>query len=229
MVERARQRAASPEGRARLAEQEREELRAKESKLVSALRDLESKLGARYSYQRASLDTFRAANAGQQKVANRLRVIRDDLTAFVSAGRSLIFAGSTGTGKDHLLAAMLYEATKLGVSCHWVDGLDFFAGFRDAIKTGVTEAAVVREFIAPQVLAISDPRRPSGETSDYSLDQLRRVIDKRNRALKPTWLTINIANIREAKTTLTPVIWGRLQEGAEIFGCFWESYREKPV
>jgi DNA replication protein DnaC len=77
----------------------------------------------------------------------------------------------------------------------------------------------------PNVLAISDPTPPLGELSDYQRSMLFRVVDRRYRDLRPTWVTINAADSAEAERKIAPNIIDRLAHGALVLRCNWPSYR----
>lgn len=76
------------------------------------------------------------------------------------------------------------------------------------------------------MLAISDPTPPLGEVrSDWQRSLLFRIVDRRYRDLKPTWVTINAASAEEAEKRLTPNIIDRLSHDAVIVRCNWKSFR----
>src|SRR5262245_3453215 len=85
-----------------------------------AVARLAADLGPRYAPERASLAMFRVYHPAQGAVLDRLRRLADCLAELAAAGSGLVFLGTVGTGKDHLLAAMLYQAARQGLSCRWV-------------------------------------------------------------------------------------------------------------
>lgn len=186
---------------------------------------LESDLGKRYSRRRATLDTFEVRCPGQQKVIDRLRPLVANLGT-IEGG--LIFIGSVGTGKDHLMAAMLYQAAwKHGISCRWVNGQEVFGNFRDRIDSGKADEDYFRQLTTPHILAISDPLPPVGNPGNWDLSNLYRLIDRRYRQMLATWVSINATDEAEADQRLSGPVWDRFQDGAEIFRCFWPSHREQ--
>lgn len=187
---------------------------------------LELALGERYHRKATSLATFQVSDPKQQLVLGQLTALLPRLREFAEGGRSLVFVGSKGTGKDHLLAAMLYHACAAGLSCHWEDGLELFGKFRDAIKRNLPEEGLIEPLVSPDVLAISDPRPPAGELRDFALGQLKRILDRRYRRRRGTWLTVNAASPRDLEQALTPSAFDRVMDGALLLTCFWESYRQ---
>jgi hypothetical protein len=76
-------------------------------------------------------------------------------------------------------------------------------------------------------LAISDPIPPVGEPTAWNLGQLYRLLDRRYRDLKQTWVTLNALSIEDADAKLSAPMFDRLREDAELFACFWPSFRER--
>jgi len=192
-----------------------------------AVRALEQQLGPRYGRSCAGLEQYEIYHEAQAEVVARLRyILEHELAGMARDGQSMIFSGTVGTGKDHLLAASLYAACERGYSCDWTDGLTFYAKFRDGIKRGDLEQDLLKAYLKPDIFAISDPVPPAGQVSDYGLQMLKRAVDERYRFRKPTWLTLNAKDPEEAAGALTSVVFDRLADGAETFACFWPSYRE---
>jgi DNA replication protein DnaC len=189
--------------------------------------DLSTDLGLRYGPARATLDTFRIYHPNQQIVVNDLRSLCKRLGELVKDGAGIVFYGTVGTGKDHLLAAMLYQAVALPVRCRWVNGQELFGAFRDRIDTGRPDEDQFRDLCEPQVLGISDPKPPVGSPGAWDVGNLYRLLDRRYRAMKSTWVSLNANSPEEADAMLSAAVFDRLREGAELFGCFWPSWRER--
>lgn len=162
-----------------------------------------------------------------------LKAFAKELPARVAEGRGLVLLGPPGTGKDHLMTALLKAATLgHGIDAEWVNGQDLFGAHRDRIGAEEPEAALVAKLARPAILAISDPAPPltegskGGALSDYAAQFLYRVIDARYSALKPTWLTLNVASGKEAAKRLGPQTVDRIADGALVLKCEWPSYRQ---
>lgn len=186
-------------------------------------------LGPRYSIDRATLDSFVLhAPTAQQPILNRLRTLAAELPAMTKEGRGIIWLGSIGTGKDHLAAALLYVATlQHGFRCRWVNGRHMAQLSRDAMDRAVTEASVLNELMGPDILCLSDPVLPHSKLTDWNIDLLYRIVDDRCRHLRPTWLTLNARNVAEADERLTPAVFDRLRDQAELVTCLWPSWRKE--
>ena len=186
---------------------------------IEAVKNLSAEIGARYGPSRCTLESYRADNAKQREALERLRLF--------DISRGLVLFGTVGTGKDHLLAAMLYRACKAGKKASWVSGPELFGTFRDGFDSGAREVSSLKAFTRPDVLGISDPVPQIGDASSWRVEILYRVIELRYRELKPTWLTINANSPADADAKLTAPVFDRLREDAELIPCFWPSFREE--
>lgn len=189
------------------------------------VRRLAGVLGLRYSPEKATIARYRTYDDKQKPMLKRLKEIGSSINSFVDDGRGIVWFGSVGTGKDHCLAAMLYQACRNGFRTHWVDCQGLFGLSRDRIATGESERDLDGSLISPDVLGLSDLLPPAGSLSNWNVTLLRRVIDARNRQMRPTWATANAADERELIEVLTPQVWSRLRENADVFHCHWADYR----
>lgn len=202
--------------------------RAQAARCDQLRKQLSDRLGRRYAADVVALDAFQVYHAAQKKTVARLQSMRPKLPGLVRSGSGLIFFGSVGTGKDHLMAAMLYACCEAGIHCDWVNGQTLFQRFRDGMSGDDRESSIVQSFFAPQVLAISDPTPPVPlKDESWRLETLYRVIDKRYRDMKSTWLTINAVDANDADAKLSAQVFDRLRDGAEMIPCFWPSFRER--
>lgn len=192
-----------------------------------AVRALAAQLGPRYAPSRATLDRYRVYHRAQEPVLARLRELSRDVEALASEGRGLVLYGAVGTGKDHLLAAMLYAAAARGVPCAWASGQELYGRIRDGMDAGSREEDFFRELCRPQVLAISDPIPPSGAPSAWNLSQLYRLLDRRYRLLRSTWVSLNATSAEDADAKLSAPLFDRLRDGAELLPCFWPTFRRE--
>jgi DNA replication protein DnaC len=210
-------------------EEERSRARAREAerqyreRVEGFTRKLAEDLGKRYAPDRVTLDNYELYHPEQERVLARLRKIAADIGNFVKEGRGLILWGTVGTGKDHLLAATMYAAAGKGFSCRWTSGHDYYAACRNPSPA---EYLDLKNYESAHVLGISDPAAVAGQTTDWSLQQLYRVVDNRNREMQPTWITINAQEVGDIAPAIGDAAWSRLQERAEVLRCMWEDYRE---
>jgi DNA replication protein DnaC len=203
------------EGEARRASQRRAEV----------VQALATKLGRRYSPARATLATYRVKYQEQSEALHLLTPVATDPA---NAG-NLVLYGSVGTGKDHLLAALLYAAAHAGLSAAWVNGQEVYSRFRDAMDTKTSEASLMADFTRPDVLGISDPIPPvvdPNKPAAWRTELLFRVLDARYRDMKVTWVTCNAEDPKDAAAKLSEPVFDRLKDGAVLVPCFWPSFRE---
>jgi DNA replication protein DnaC len=206
-----------------IAERQREERRRKEKMRIEALA---ATLGVRYSHARVSLDRYQIYHDAQPRAIAAVKRAAENLETLIRNGQSIIFYGTVGTGKDHLLAWLLYRACEV-TSVHWINGQELHGEMRDRIETHKREREIVSRLATPGVLAISDPIPPAGDASDWKLETLYRVLDARNRELKPTWATINACDDAEMDSRLSSPVWDRWGDHATLIPCQWPSYRTK--
>jgi DNA replication protein DnaC len=189
--------------------------------------DLARQLGARYSPESVRLKNFHVYDSSGRQGAALAQMQRflADMEAVIRETRGLVLYGSVGTGKDHFLAAALYYVASAGITAGWASGQDIYLRIRDSMDSRELERKILRPFIDPFVLGISDPVSPGGALGNFDARVLAGLLDKRYRAMRPTWLTMNADNEVDAKAKLTPLIWDRFRHGAEIIPCFWPSFR----
>jgi DNA replication protein DnaC len=139
-------------------------------------------------------------------------------------GGGLVLYGRPGTGKDHLLAALMYWAVlRHGLTVKWVNGLELYGEARAVVAGNGNEEKFHRQLANPQVLAISDPLPPKGETTPYQAEVVQRVLDHRYRHRRPTWCTMNVTGREEAVRRLATPIIDRLRHGSLCLLCEWKS------
>lgn len=191
-------------------------------------RSLIKSVGDRYRTCRLEnfeLSAEEAHRTNQQDALQRLGALRDHMREHVSSGGNVILYGPPGTGKDHLLVALLHCAIGCDFKVDWRNGQDLFGDFRDRIDTNRSEESSIRQYEMPHILAISDPVPPKGSASDFTTTMLYRIIDRRYRCLRSTWITANVAKADEARAELSGPIFDRLSDNCLAVFCNWPSYR----
>lgn len=155
--------------------------------------------------------------------------MREYLGRFPECEANLILFGPVGAGKDHLMmAAVRYLTRKFGLVTAWFDGQAFFGAVRDAYSDNATETPIVRSCCRADLLAMSDPLPASGNLTDHQQNVLGRILDGRNRFLRPTLTTMNVATRDEMYDRLGDRNADRLRENAVMVPCNWPSFRLRP-
>jgi DNA replication protein DnaC len=200
-----------------------DERRAKAARLAE-VEKLARKIGERYKPNRVDLANFQIYDPKQKAVVENVRRLAARIRESVEAGENVIFVGSVGVGKDHLMAWLMYQAAP-EFTCHWANGQDIFGAFRDRIDTGESDESAFRMFSNPQILAISDPIPPAGGLGNWDVGNLYRIIDQRYRSMKPIWISVNAQDAADLESRLSSPVFDRVRDGAIIFPCFWASFR----
>lgn len=178
-------------------------------------------------YASCSLESYEVSCNEQRQAVSQLREFCESMPERLieSNGGGVVFSGPPGTGKDHLLMALMTSAIlDWGLSVKWLDGLRMYEGIKSAIANNTTSEKL-NALIRPQVLAISDPVPPRDELSAYEMACIRQVVEGRYSRGLTTWVTTNIRSGEEAKRRLTPAILGRLLDRALELKCEWAGYR----
>lgn len=186
-----------------------------------------SRIGKRYA--NASFNAYKASNPLQERVLSALRAYATEWEENRGMGQGLLLYGPRGTGKDHLAVATLGNILlRFDLRAEWVDGQELYAGMRDKIGSDATEQSQIQRFTLPDLLIISDPLPADSKESlsSFQLSTLWRIVDRRYRDLKPTWMTLNVANFDEASKRLSPQIADRLSDGVIALHCDWPSFRK---
>lgn len=180
--------------------------------------------GSRYAECR--LGNFRCESEEQHKAIATLREFVGNIREEVKAGTNVVLFGPKGTGKDHLLAALVRNAIRFDVFPQWINGMDLFGDIRDRMDSGLSEREYVQSLIRPDVLYISDPLPPSGTLTEFQQAIVFRVLDGRYSRRRPVWVSVNVAGGGELEQRMGAQNADRLRDGALAIYCNWPSYRK---
>jgi len=204
---------------------EAEALREETMRRDGNLAELRRRIGKRYTT--CTLSNYEITSDRQQSTVRQVLEYAANIAENVKNGAGIVLYGPPGTGKDHLLAALMQLAiANHGFTVRWVNGLEVFGEVRDRIGTGAKEESFVKDYLKPNILAVSDPIPPWGPITQFQATTLFRIIDGRYRSLKPTWVTLNVSQGGEAIERLGATIVDRLRHGSLALYFDWESYRK---
>jgi DNA replication protein DnaC len=138
-----------------------------------------------------TLSAYRAYSPAQQRALLRARRFVDEFLPGAAGQRALLFCGPPGTGKTHLLAAMLRElAARKGVRGRYEEFFLLLSDIRDGFSRGLSS----REWLEPlrqvDVLAIDEIGK-GGKNREFEQGVLDEVISVRYNAGRPTLLATN--------------------------------------
>lgn len=185
-------------------------------------------IGQRYAGVR--LGNFQVETDTQKRALAQLHAFCDSIEERTEAGQGLVLTGPKGTGKDHLAVACLRAAVLCsGINAAWVDGQMLYQEFRDGIDSETRERDALRAYTSPKILLISDPVPPSESLTPFQQSVLWRIVDRRYRDLRPTWVTMNVSSGEEAEKRIGAQIVDRLRDGALSIVCNWPSHRKSVV
>ena len=138
-----------------------------------------------------TLALYRAYSPAQQRALLRARRFVDEFVPGAGGQRALLFCGPPGTGKTHLLSAMLRElATAKSVRGRYEEFFLLLSDIRDGFSRGLSS----REWLEPlrqvEVLAIDEIGK-GGKNREFEQGILDEIISVRYNAQRPTLLATN--------------------------------------
>lgn len=156
---------------------------------------------------------------------------------FAKHSGSILFIGKTGCGKTHLAVAILRELVKRGAlyDFKFITApellLEIRATFRPAARKyddggrceADTEQDVLDKYSKCEFLILDD--LGAEKVSDFTIQSLYLVIDRRNRNLKPTIVTTNLS-LEEIETLIDARMASRLAD-MKVVKLTMPDYRKK--
>lgn len=154
---------------------------------------------ARYGH--CQLTNYNALGGNQREIHRRVSKHLDD---FVPGRPGLILAGNVGTGKTHLMVAVLRELTlEKGIPARFVEFTHLLADIKEGFNQGRSEADVLGPVSRVAVLGIDELGK--GLTTEWQLSILDEVISRRYNAGRTTYFTTNLPTSERTPTFDAPV------------------------
>ena len=137
----------------------------------------------------------------------------DEILA-ISESTNLVLSGTTGTGKTHLLCALIDKALMSGKSAYYVN-------FYELTDLKIHDKEQYKKLLSIDILAIDEV---GASDSNYKGDLLFEIIDKRYGEGVPTYLATNL-NDKELKDRISQPVRSRLAANFVAITANWQDYR----
>ncbi|MFU8805786.1 MAG: ATP-binding protein [Bradymonadaceae bacterium] len=210
----------------------------------------DARIPARYHDHHATLQAFQthetSGAATGKPIGNLPRVklqLYDWAKGFVPGDRGFLLHGNVGTGKTHLLAAVVRHLTlEKGITARFMEFSHLLSQLREGFDQGRGEAALLGPLVDVPVLAIDELGK--GRNNDWQLSVIDEIISKRyNRGLT-TLCTTNYLLEQTSPNTDNPAfrrqllaetlservgerIYSRLFEMADFLSIEAPDYRKR--
>jgi DNA replication protein DnaC len=149
---------------------------------------------------------------------------------------SILLTGGTGSGKTHIAISILRELIKLNKiyrsNVCFITAPEFLLEIRNTFNKKVvdfdehepkTEEEIIDKYAGCELLILDD--LGAEKSSDFAIQSLYLLIDRRNRNLKPTIITTNLS-LKEIEEKLDARIASRLSD-MKVIKINMPDYRKK--
>ena len=189
----------------------------------SALNSIVGRSGIMPVHQSCSLDNFIVKTEGQNNALNFSRYYLENFKS--NTGSCFIFSGNTGTGKNHLAAAICNELMSFGKTCLIITVSELMIKMRKCYsdKPEYSEDEFIRQLIRYDLLIIDEIGLNKG--TDHEKMILNQIVDQRTGHLKPIGILTNLDS-DQLSNMLGVRVMRRLTDNNGQFILFnWKTYR----
>lgn len=163
------------------------------------------------------------AGEEQAKIVNNLRYFAENFNKAKESNIHGILAGSTGTGKTHLSAAVINELIKKGYTAVFATMSDITNTIKSSFADKTqSKQAIIKRFVDIDLLVIDEAAITN---KDFDRNEIFDIINARYALKHPTLVITNIIN--DLKEKLGHRIVSRMQQGKFIQIFNWEDFRLK--
>lgn len=178
-------------------------------------------LGERYRH--ATLENFEQY-AGNTDAYNATKQFISALDRNIIAGRGLLFTGPVGTGKSHLIAALVNTALRWGHTTIVERVPKLLLAVRATYNNNGNEFRIMRSLAAADLLVLDDAG--SEKKSQWSEPTLYTIIDERYNNNKSLCITTNLT-LDQLQQKVGPRAMDRILEMCQIVKTSGPSYRRE--
>lgn len=161
----------------------------------------------------------------QVRIINTVRKYTSDLINGQNEGSNLVLTGPPGTGKSHMLVAMMNIAASNGLIACYVSMPHLVRTLHLCVQgeTGYSVAGALELLKQADVLLIDEIGRH--KATEFNKSFIWDLVDAMHQAQKPIVAATN-SSAAELRQLFDPAAMNRLiDRGSQLLVCDWESYR----
>ncbi|GAB3528588.1 ATP-binding protein [Photobacterium alginatilyticum] len=181
--------------------------------------------GIKKRHQGCKFDNYFTHYEGQRLAYAESRTLLDDYINRRSAG-GFIFAGTSGTGKNHLACAIANGLLQLRRSVVVITVAELMLKIRDSYRKDaeISETEIIRYLSSVELLVIDELGVQHNSNNERVM--INRIIDERYTQERPTGIITNLESDDLVKTLGRAAI-DRIMEDGKWVTFNWESFRRK--
>ncbi|EJF4886049.1 ATP-binding protein [Salmonella enterica] len=203
------------EGRKRCEEIERQNRQIRVEKILN-------RSGIQPLHRRCSFASYRVQNDGQRHALSQAKSIAGEI---MTGCTNFTFSGKTGTGKNHLAAAIGNHLLKVGKTVIVVTVADVMSALHASYDDGKSGEKFLQELCGVDLLVL-DEVGVQRETKNEQV-VLNQIIDRRTASLRSVGILTNL-NYAAVKTLLGERVMDRMtMNGGRWVNFNWESWRSR--
>ena len=170
-----------------------------------------------------TFDNYNTELDSQKKAVETAKWFLDNM----DNSTGLILIGNPGTGKNHLVTALINEAIKNhNKTALFTETLKIIRAIKESWrKDGEAESQVIKSFVIPDILAIDEIGVQFGSETERMY--LTEIINDRYNNKRPTILMGNV-KVSDLGEIIGERPLDRFREGGKVIKLDGESYRGKP-